>query len=208
LVFLLAVLATFALPSYQKKPVDLWMVGGRFVSVAAMFGAILPHGPIKGGRKWLLLPVVAICLWYPLKLNEHWRRFDKRAAGMRRLMARVPRGSSTLTLILGDAGDSDADAQAVPYLQFHSYAQLLAGGFNPWSLQTGFPMVARREQRLPAPAWKQPRSFHLDEQGVYYDYILTQAESTDYMLFGPDDAGRAPLIGHDGNWRLYQIRKP
>jgi hypothetical protein len=206
MLFFLALLATFELPIYQKKPVDLWMVGGRYASLAAILGALLPRGAITGRRRWLMLPVVAACVWYPLMLNKHWMRFDKRAAGVRHLMAKVPRGSSTLTLVVGDYTDLDADPQSVPWIQFHSYAQLYGGGFNPWALQTGFPMVAKKDKRLPAPTWKQPHSFRMDDHGLFYDYILTGFEPIDGALFQGDH--RAELIGHDGIWRLYHIVKP
>jgi hypothetical protein len=185
----------------------LWMVGGRFVSIAALFAAILPRGPIEGKRKWLMVPVVLACVWYPLTLNKHWLRFNRRAIGIRRLMTLVPRGSSTLTLIVGDANDTDADPQAVPYLQFHSYAQLYGGGYNPWALSTGFPMVPKKDKKLPAPTWKQPYSFRMDEHGSYYDFVLTFNEPLDHALFGPVDAGRASLLAQDGAWRLYKVLK-
>ena len=127
---------------------------------------------------------------------------------MYRLMKQVPRGSSTLTLITGESNDPDADPQAVAYLQFHSYAQFYGGGFNPWALQTGFPMVSKKEKRLPSPAWKSPHSFRMDDHGIHYDYILTLNEIFDYTLFGPSDAPRAPLEGHDGAWRLYKVKVP
>jgi hypothetical protein len=206
--FLLAALAIFKLPIYQKKPVDLWMVGGRFVSVAAMLGALLPRGAITGRRRWLMLPVVAACIWYPLTLNKHWMRFSRRAAGLQKVMTHVPRGSSTLTLIAGETNDPDADPQAVAFLQFHSYAQLYGGGYNPWALSTGFPMVPKKDKKLPAPTWKQPHSFRMDEHGVFYDYVVTMGEATDHSLISGSDAARAPLIAKEGAWRLYEMLKP
>ena len=35
----------------------------------------------------------------------------------------------------------------------------------------------------------------------------TRGEQVDYSLFGPDDAGKAPMVSIDGEWRLYEIRK-
>jgi hypothetical protein len=147
-------------------------------------------------------------VWYPLTLSWHWKRFSRRASGMARLMRKVPPGSSTLTLIAGDTNDPDADPQAVAWLQFHSYAQFYGGGFNPWALQTGFPMVAKKDKRLPSPTWKAPHTFRMDEHGVHYDYILTLHEVMDHGLFGPSDVPRAPLEGHDGDWRLYRVNVP
>lgn len=204
----LAAVMPFILPVHLFKPVDLWMIGGRFFSVAALFGVLLPHGPLAGRRKLLLVPVIALALYYPYQLGKAWHRFDVRASSVRRLMANVARGSSTLTLVIGDGTDPDVDKQTVPYLQFHAYASLFGGGYDPWSLSTGFPMVPRPEAVKPAPVWKHPETFRFDVQGLHYDYILTRNETWDYSLFGPNDAGLAPLIQQDGDWRLYQIRHP
>ena len=208
----LAVLAALFLPMHLFKPVDLWMIGGRFVSVAAILLALLPRGPLVGrGSGWralVLVPVVAIHVLYSAGLARQWLEFDRRVASFRRLARRIPRGSSTLTLVIGELSDPSVEYQAVPYVQFHAYAQLFGGGFDPWALNTGFPMVARPEARLPAPRWKQPHDFRFDAHGVYYDFVLIRSESFDHQAFGPDGAGRAPLVGHEGDWRLYQIRDP
>src|SRR6185312_12568234 len=204
-VALLAVAAYLFLPMHMFKPVDLWMIGGRFLTVVALYGALLPHGPIAGKRRLLLIGVFLIAAFYPLALTRKWLQFDHRAAGFRRLMHRVERGSSTLTLVLGDAEDVSVDPQAVPYLQFHAYAQYLAGGFDPWALDTGFPYVRKPGTGFPAPRWKHPETFTFDQHGIHYDYILTKGEWTDHAIFGPDDSGRAPLIAQDGDWRLYAV---
>ena len=205
LIALLAVAAYLFLPVHLLHPIDLWMIGGRFLTVCALYGALLPHGPIAGRRRWLLAPVIALSIYYPIALARTWVRFDRRAASFRRLMRRVERGSSTLVLVMGDAADPSVDPMAVPYLQFHAYAQYLAGGFDAWSLPAGFPLTQKREQALPAPRWKHPETFTFDQHGIHYDYILTKGEWTDHAIFGPDDSGRAPLIGQDGDWRLYAV---
>ncbi len=206
LVALLAAAAYLFLPMHLFKPVDLWMIGGRFITIAALYGALLPHGPIAGKRRWLLIPVFLISVFYPLKLTQKWLQFDHRAASFRRLMRRVERGSSTLVMIMGDGSDPSADPQAVPYLQFHAYAQYLAGGFDPWALDTGFPYVRKPNSGLPAPRWKHPETFSYDQYGSHYDYIMTKGEWADHAIFGgPDDSGRAPLVAQDGDWRLYSV---
>jgi hypothetical protein len=207
LIALLSLLGALFLPMHQLKPVDLWMIGGRFVSLTALFAALLPAGPIRGRRMWLLGGVVAISIYYPLALAAHWQKYDRRAASFRRLIRKVPRGSSTLTLVMGDGTDPDCDPQAVPWLMYSSYSQYFSGGFNPWTLSTGFPMIKKPGKELPSPAWKAPSTFRMDEHGVHYDYILIYNEGIDYSMFGPDDSGRAPLVAHDGAWRLYHIRQ-
>ena len=205
LVTLLAAAAYLFLPMHLFKPVDLWMIGGRFITLVALFGALLPHGPIADKRRLLLVPVMLLSVYYPIALAKKWMQFDRRAAGFRRLMRRVERGSSTLTLVLGDGSDLAVDPAAVPYLQFHAYAQYLGGGFDPWALDTGFPTIHKPGTELPAPRWKHPESFTFDQHGVHYDYIITKGEWTDHATFGPDDSGRAPLVAQDGDWRLYSV---
>jgi hypothetical protein len=205
LVTLVAVAAYLFLPMHLLKPVDLWMIGGRFLTLVALFGAILPHGGVVGRRRLLFLPLIFVAAYYPLALAGKWRQFDRRAAGFRRIMRHVDRGSSTLVLVMGDGTDPSAAFDAVPYLQFHAYAQYLAGGYDPWALNTGFPYYQKPGAGLPAPRWKHPESFSFDQQGTHYDFILTKGEWTDHAIFGPDDSGRAPLIATDGDWRLYAV---
>ncbi|MCU1281215.1 MAG: hypothetical protein JWM53_4761 [bacterium] len=205
LIVLLAVAAYLFLPMHLFKPVDLWMIGGRFITVVALFGALLPHGPIRGKRKLLLIPVILVSAYYPIALTRKWVEFDRRAAAFRRLMRRVERGSSVLTLVMGDGLDPSVDPNAVPYLQFHAYAQYFAGGYDPWALDTGFPYTRKPGAGLPAPRWKHNETFTFDQHGVKYDYILTKGEWTDHAIFGPDDSGRAPMIAQDLDWRLYSV---
>jgi len=200
-------LLALVLPGHLEKPVDLWMIGGRFVPVAAIFTLLLPHGPIAGRRKLLFLPVIALCVYYPLKLAGRWRDFDQRAAGALRLLRRVPAGKSTLTLIVGDGHDPAVDPQFVPFLAFHAYPQLLAGGYDPWAVDTGFPMRVKPGAALPAPHYRHPEEFAFDEHGRFYDYLLTRNEPSDTSLFRPAELGVATLVGSDSDWRLYEVRQ-
>jgi hypothetical protein len=206
LVIVLGAAAYVLLPMHLLKPVDLWMIGGRFLALVALYGALLIRGSIAGARRLLMIPVVVISILYPSLLARKWLQFDHRAAAFRRLAQRIERGSSTLTIIMGNGTDDSVDPQSAPYIQFHAYAQLLVGGYEPWSLGNGFPYYEIEGAKRPAPRWKHPETFNFDENGSSYDYILTKDEWTDHAIFGPDDAGRAPLVAHDGDWRLYQVR--
>ncbi len=212
LLAVLSVIATIGLPMHLFKPVDLWMIGGRFVAVTVLFLVLLPRGPIVGPgsglRGILLVGVVLVHVVYVNRLTKQWIEFDRRAASFRRLAKRIPRGSSTLTLTLGELTDPAIETQAVPYVQFHSYAQFFGGGFNPWALNTGFPMVQKPGTALPAPTWKQPHQFRFDVHGIYYDYVFVRGESRDHQIFGPNDAALAPMEGQDGDWRLYKVMEP
>jgi hypothetical protein len=192
---------------HMFHPVDLWMIGGRFMFVVALFGALMAHGPILGARRFIFVPVILLSIYYPLALTKKWREFDRRAAAFRRIVRNIPRGSSTLTLVMHEYSDPSVDPDAVPYLQFHAYTQYYAGGYDPWALATGFPYTQKPNTGLPAPRWKHPETFNFEQQGRFYDYILTKGEWTDHAVFGPDDGGRAPLVAQDADWRLYAVSK-
>jgi hypothetical protein len=163
------------------------------------------RGPIGGLRRLLLVPALAACLIYPLALTHRFAAFNARAAGMARLMEKVPRGSSTLTLMLESNVDPDLDPEMVPFTEFHSWAQVLGGGFNPFALGIGFPVKQRPGTSLPAPFWNRPREFKQQSMGWRYDFVLSRNEARDGELFGAL-APRVTMVGHDGAWRLYATR--
>jgi hypothetical protein len=203
---LLALVAYLTLPSRLLKPVELSVIGARFLPIAAIFGALLPSGNILGGRRFVLAAVAAIAVAFPILTAVHWWRYDQRAAGFRALMQKVPRGKSTLVLVLDDGRDPDADPAAAPYTEYHAYAQLLAGGFDPWASPTGFPARVRREAALPAPPWQKFRDFSVEKYDAW-DYILTKGETGAHEVFGPDGGWRARIEGRQGAFRLYSVRK-
>jgi hypothetical protein len=207
LLLLLALLAYVALPMQLVKPVDLVIVNARFMTVIALFAALLPAGKIIGWRRWIFVPIIAVAIIHPITMAVHWVQYDQRAAAFRRLMREVPRASATLVLLASAPGDPDVDKAAEPYLGYHAYAQLLAGGYDPWALATGFPFTAKADAALPAPEWRHFDEFNFEAQGQRYDYILTRGEAQPWALFGPDDAYRAPLVASDGEFRLYRVRR-
>lgn len=207
LIAALAALCALTLPEHLYQPVDLWNIGRRFIAVAAILFALLPHGPIAGWRRLALLPVLILGLYYPLTLASHWRAFDTRAESARRLCSQIPRGKNTLTLIYGET-DPDVDPVAVPYLMFPAYPQLWSGGDNAWGLSTGFPVARLPGRALPAPIFHHPERFDFATQGVAWDYLLTKGEVKDGAILGLGDAHRATLIARDGDFRLYRVTSP
>jgi hypothetical protein len=212
LLLLVSLLLYFYLPQTTYKPMSWWYISGRMPCFIAILAALTPRGPILehgSWRRWLLVPVAVVGIAYPLVLTVKWRRFDHRAAGFARLMRLVPRGSNTIVLPLGGGQDPDVDPGSVPYLEFHSLAQVLAGGFDPWSQETplgGFPMSPREDRALPAPKFNRPSAFSMETHGMHYDYVLTRNEWADYG-FIPND-GRARLVGADSGFRLYKVQEP
>ncbi len=156
LLLLASIVLYFKLPQATYRPLSWWYIAGRMTVFMAILAALIPRGAIdvrRGYRRWLLVPALLAAIAFPVELARRWARFDRRAAGFVRLMERVPRGSSTLCLMLGDPGDPDVDKNSVPYLEFHSLAQVMSGGFDPWSQAT--PLGAFPWRR--APAWRSRR---------------------------------------------------
>jgi hypothetical protein len=193
----LAALLVLALPA---EPLHAGFTSGRFVPVTALFATLLPQGAIVGRRRFWLVPAFLFALLYPLRLGAAWRRFDRNASSVARLMRAVPRGSSVLTLLRGgDASDPALEAETTPYAQFHAWPVVLAGGFDSF-LQDQLPGVKRAD----APA-APPAPFRLDERATWFQFILTRNENPPYSLLGPGGANLASLQGVDGEWRLYKV---
>jgi hypothetical protein len=206
-VLVICVALYFCLPQTLYTPLAWWYIAGRMTSFIVVVLALLPRGAIEGWRRLLLLPAALISFVFPLVLAVHWHRYDQRTAGFVRLMNQVPRGSSTLVLMLGKVDDPDADKNSLPFLEFHALAQVLGGGFDPWSQATplgGFPMSPIPEMKLPAPYYSRPQDFSFERYGAYYDYIVTRNERE---LHSTVNDARAWPVDSDGPWRLYRVEK-
>lgn len=200
-----AIWAGFALagylviPFYLFAPIHWWNAGARLIVPAALYSILLVRGPIEGRTRLALVPVLAVCVLYPIELGRRFAAFDGRLAGLVRLLERVPRGSSTLTLCFGDPRDPALDPQSTPWRAVHSYPQLLAGGFDPYQYRNGFPFRPIPERILPAPSWPEP--FEITKETINaYDFVLTRGERAD------GERVPARLIARDGAFRLYSTR--
>lgn len=206
LVLALCLLLYFELPQAVYKPIAWWYISGRMTAFIAVVALLWPRGEISGRRRLWLIPAALIAIAFPVELARRWHRYDVRTRGFQRLMKLVPRGSSTLVLMLGPTSDPDADPTSLPFLEFHSLAQVLSGGFDPWAQETplgGFPMSPIPGKALPAPYYSAPMGFTLEEHGLHYDFVLTRNEHNDHALV-PNDR-RSPLVAADGQYRLYRI---
>ena len=202
MVFAVALLGYFELPFRTYKPIDWWYINPRMAAVAAVLGALLPRGPIKGKRRWFVIPALIASVLYSAGMQTRFREFNVRAAGFLHLMDRVPRGKNTLVLTYEQNLGPSLSKGLVFYL-FNSYAVVLKGGHTPYQYDFGFPVRPRPGAKLPAPGWpNRPYEFRQATMGAQWDYVITFMEPGDGQLFG-DFAGRVPLIGHDGDWRLY-----
>jgi hypothetical protein len=183
-----------------------YVAGAAFTPVLALFALLLPHGPVSGRRSLLLFPVVALAALYPIQLARAWHRYDARVADVRRLIHEIPRGASVLTLVrAADLGDAALDKRAAPLASVHAYAQLHAGGYDPWA--AALPARVRDGAALPAPDPAHPETFRFDEHGAAYYYVLTRGETAPFALFGPNVGRAASLVDEAGAWRLYRVNR-
>lgn len=205
LIFGLAVLCALILPESLTHPVGWTMIASRFWAVAALFAALLPHGPIVGNRVLLIVAVAVIAAWYPIRLRRAWVGFDHRAASLRKVLTQIPRGKSTLTVRFEPPPDEDLPAVPDIWDHLHAWPQLAAGGVDPFGHTNGLPLIPLVPP-LPLADPKQPALPPPGER-ERYDYVLVQDERRGLPLFGPDGAQIATLVSESGEFRLYLLRK-
>ena len=199
----LALIAYLALPSRLYRPIDWFNVSPRYAVFFAIFIWLLLQ---KMPPRWVLVPIILASLLYPLVLARRFRDYDRRAASYLEVVAKIPRGSSVLTLLCGaDNSDPAVGKEFVPYALYFNYTQFLVGGFNPYANRTGFPYRYLPGRALPAPPWNFPEYFSQEVQGRFYDYVLTRSEPKDHWIFvftRPD----IQLVAQAGQWRLYATK--
>ncbi len=189
------------MPVKLVQPAWIWFVNTRYLALAGLFAAVLVRGPIEGRRRLLLLPAVLASLFYMGALAKQYLDFNTRAAGIVEVMKSVPRGSNTLTLLLGGNTDPALDAEYVPYNEYHSYPTVWSGGYDAYGWDLGFPY--RMTQHLPTPRWNAPAQFSQRAHGRFFDFVLTHNEPRDHSVF-PGREAKVPLVAHAGTWRLYR----
>jgi hypothetical protein len=199
--FFVAAAAAVLLPKSMSRPFNWYMINGRFVPVAALFGAMLLGGRVEGWRRWLFVPVVASGLFYCAAVAHSIVVFNRRVAGFDELVAQIPLHKSTLTLSLPPLYDDQYNFNS--FNQWASYTQIRRGGYNFYNFNYGFPL--RYKTFLPAPPWNHPESFNWDLHARGWDYFVTHNEGIKYDLFRPlEKAGRVRLVDARGPWKLWQ----
>lgn len=204
LFFAVALAASVLLPRSIVAPFRWYMINGRYVMLAALFGALMLRGPILGWRRYLMAPVVLATLGYFIGVGQLIWGFNQRAAGFDEVAAQVPPHKRTLVLSLPPLGDPAGTVNS--YNQWPAYMQLRNGGPNHYNFADGFPMRYRRE--LSAPPWHRADQFFWGNHSHDWDYFLTHHErhpQTQIDLFGPlVAAGKVRLVSERGPWRLYE----
>ena len=194
--------AVVLLPRSMQRPFNWYMINGRFLLAAALFGALCVRGSFEGRRRWLFAPVAALGLWYAVELTVAVVRFNRHVAGFDEVVAHIPLHRSTLTLSLPPLSDPVTNVGA--FNQWPSYTQIRRGGYNFYNFNYGFPLKYKTYKA--APPWNHPDHFNFEQYGAYWDYFLTHNEKAgNYHLFDkPRDEGKVRLVAEKGDWRLWE----
>jgi hypothetical protein len=198
LCFAVCLFAILWLPRSMNRPFNWYMINGRFVPLAALFGALLIRGPITGRRRWLLAPVAAASLFYAVDLSVMVVRFNRNIAGFDAIADQIPLHKSTITLVFPPLSDPQVNVNC--FNQWASYAQIRRGGYNFYNFNYGFPLKYRSVR--PAPPWTHAEWFNWDSHSPYWDYFLTHNEPE---MFEPlAKAGKVRLVDARGPWKLWE----
>jgi len=206
------------LPRTMQRPFYWYMINQRYVPLLFVLAVLTLRGPIVGGRRWILAPVIAAGIFYGADVGRAIIGFNHRVAGFDSVVAQIPWHKSTLTLSLRPLGDPDFNVN--PYNQWPSYTQMRRGGYNFYNFNQGFPLKYRSMK--PAPAWDHAESFSYEWHGSAWDYFLTHNESTSVMSTGRSFEGKpqvdlfsdlvrdgkVKLVAAEGPWRLYENLVP
>jgi hypothetical protein len=201
LCFVLAVACVLFLPRSMRKPFNWYMINGRFVPVAALFGALLIRGDFRGRRRWLFAPVAAAALFYAVDVSRMMVAFNRHVDGFDELVQMIPLHRATLTLSFQPRNDPEVNVDC--FNQWASYTQMRRGGYNFYNFNYGFPLRYKRYR--PAPMWNRPEGFSFQTMGRWWDYFLVHNEGVRASLF-PELAaeGKVVLVGKRGAWTLWQ----
>jgi hypothetical protein len=202
---LLALVGYLILPHQISRPIQWWNISPRMLAAAALLVPCALPGALDGWRRALVAPAIAAALWFPLRLDGVFRAFDARAHGFVEVMQHVARSDNTLVMNYEHSKEPSL-VRGLPFNEFNAYAQVIAGGYNPFPLQMGFPVLEKKGAAPPAPHWSTfVGDFKQPLHGAAFDWVITFAEPRSGQLFG-DFASRVPLVAQSGEWRIYRTK--
>jgi hypothetical protein len=202
---LVIVLGWFAayslLPWDLKTPYFEQSYAPRVAPFLAAALLLLPRRPLIGAQRLILLPVIAISVYLPLKLNKLYREFNRRNSGFLRLSQEVPKGGKSVTLMAGlrysrESIDLAGDP-VVPgavYWYWGGWPLAIAGGYTPWVLDTT-PFV-HVDKHMIAPAEPVPDRVPLRSMPGY-EFYFTRGLGDQF-----DREPALHIVDQFGDWTL------
>ena len=194
--FALTLLLYLSLPRSLTSPFYWYAVNRRLAVVVMLFLVLLVPGKLetRAGKAWLALATAAGAFYLGvLALEVH--RFNVRMRDFDRVMQSVPPRKQVQLLMFKNR---DPAFNVAVFNQWSSWVQLRQGGYQPFNLDQGFPIVATKQ--LPAPPWDEPNRFTLAEHGTGWDYFLVYGRDGDPFAVQP---GGVRLLRRVGEWALF-----
>jgi hypothetical protein len=209
LVIVTALFASYSLLPWElKQPLQEVNYAARMAPLLAAGLVLLPRRPLEGAQRLLLLPVIALSVYLPLKLNRSYRDFSRRNSGFLRLAHETPRGSTTIVLISGlrysrESIDvaSDPSVPGAVFWNWGGWPLALNGGYAPYVLDDS-PFV-RVVKSLRAPKQPIPDRVPL-RQIPHFDFYFTRGITDSF-----DREPALRIVDQFGDWtllkRIYEL---
>ncbi len=195
---LVCLIGYFALPRSIYTPAYWWGINVRFAAPACLFASLCVPGPIRGWRRWFLVPVGVSASAFAIAVLLHWRAVNLWMTGLDELARGVAPTERVLVLAFPPWNEPSMKQNFAQ--SSNALRQAYYGGYNPDNFDEGFPI--RYKQRFPAPRWRFPETFRWESHARYYDWLLAFQAPAD-LLRG--HTGEARLAGVAGRWTLWRL---
>ena len=201
-ILLLTLLVGYTMfPWELQQPIPVLNCAARIAPMLAVFLLVLPSGPMRGGARLLLVPMLVAAVVMPLRLRSIYREFSRRNYPYLRLTREVPRGARELVMMRGmrlvrDSVDlgSDSAASGAIYWHWPAWPTALATTYSSQIDTTGS-AVDYRGNVPEAPL------IDLDLKTIHnYEYFLVRAMPFDTLQRHP----ALRIIDQVADWTLMQ----
>jgi hypothetical protein len=196
------------LPFQIRSPTPHWWTYPRYATYILLALLLCPAPDLRGARALVLAPGVVVTVALAVARIHQFSDYGDRTRPYLAIV-RAMKPDSTFLPLDFDFGWSGTREASLG--QLHGYAAAATSSVDPHLFdEPNMPLLFRPESRLPVPAdWRTERiagAFGMEEQGRFYDYIVTHPRRLDVVASLPRD--QVELLVESGEWRLYAVRKP
>jgi hypothetical protein len=196
------------LPFQIRSPTPHWWTYPRYATYILLALLLCPAPDLQGLRALLLAPGVAVTLALGVARVQQFSDYGDRTRPYLAIVHAMKPDSTFLPLDFDFAWSGTREDSLG---QLHGYAAAATSSVEPHLFdEPNMPLLFRPDSRLPIPAgWQTDRiagAFNMEEQGRFYDYIVTHPRRLDVVAGLPHD--QVELVVESGEWRLYAVHKP
>jgi hypothetical protein len=191
-------------PFAVNAPVVHWWTYPRYATYILLALLLLPAPTLRGAQLFVLLPGLTLAV---AMTAARTRQFSAYGTITRPYLDIIHAMRSNSTFLPLDFAFDWPGTREWSLGQLHGYVASAKSSFDPHLFgQEHSPIIYRASTRLPAPDWQRlAETFNMQDQGRFYDYIITHPRSLDIVAkLPPEDV---ELIIEAGEWRLYEVKK-